>query len=432
MLKNISLLALAILFSVTVNAQQYLNQVIVLNEGHYNYTLQQIEQPVTVGLYNPLTNVYTCFDTIEGARFATDVQVDDATIYVAADNNLLKYDLNTHALISTQAIAGIRKLALWNNKILLTRGVYLTSFNSYFQVYNKSDLSFVYELDTLSGPQFSSDGIVVKDNIAYIAINNGLVWGGAVGIVGRVDLNTQNYLSEIPLGADGINPENIMVSNNKIYTLNNKDYTSASISSVDIASTGVVTTNLNNAGGCQGSVLLTTKVIYQTYNEKFLGRFDVNAQAISDSLFINKTVYALGSDVLNNKIYASETDFTSFGLVLIYSSNGNLLNAFVAGVTPGKFAFDYQGAVGVNEINTSSQLLVFPNPAFNELTIAATNTIGNCTVTLTSIDGKILYSENVSRKNFVQHIDISEFAYGTYLLAVKSDKNIETRKIVKF
>ena len=404
----------------------------MLNEGHYNYTLQQIEQPVTVGAYNPQTNVYTSFDTIAGARFASDVQVDDANIYVAADNTLLKYDLNTHALISSQPVAGIRKLALWNDKVLLTRGELGTNYQAYFQVYNKSDLSFAYQLDTLSGPQFSSDGIVVKDNIAYIAINNGFVWGGAVGIVGRVDLTNQTYLTEIPLGADGINPENIMVSNNKVYTLNNKDYSNASISSVDISNSNVITTNLNNAGGCQGSVLLTTKVIYQTYSENFLGRFDVNAQAVSDSLFINKTVYALGSDVLNNKIYASETDFTSFGLVLIYSATGNLLNAFVAGVTPGKFAFDYRGAVGVSEINSASQLLVFPNPVVDELTVASTNSSENSIITLTSVAGKILYSENVNGKNFVQHIDISEFASGTYLLTVRSENNVSVKKIIKY
>ena len=427
-----AILSALVFCTVNAFAQQSLHQVIVLNEGRYNYILQQIDKPVTIGTYNPQTNVYSVFDTIDNARFASDVVVDDANIYVSADNTLLKYDLNTHQLISTQTVNGIRKLALWNDKILLTRGEYQTTYDSYFQVYNKADLSFVYQLDTLNGPHYASDGIVVKDNTAYIAINNGFVWGGAVGIVGRVDLSNQNYLAEISLGVDGINPENILIDNNKIYTVNNRDYSYASISSVDISNASVITTNLNNAGGCQGSALINSRIAYQTYNENFIGRFDVTTQNISDSLFINRSVYAMATDVVNEQLYASETDFSSYGLVLIYSSNGNLMNAFVAGVTPGKFAFDYRSATGMSNAIVLSQLMVFPNPATSQLTIAGTCTEKNSSIVITSIDGRIMYEEVVNENNFVRHIDIAAFASGTYLLSIKSEHNSSVQKVVKY
>ena len=412
-------------------AQSFLNQVIVLNEGHYDYVTQQITKPVTVGYYIPQTNTYTTFDTIENARFATDVSVDDQFIYVSADAQLLKYDLNTHALILSQNIPGIRKIAVWHNKILVTRGEYGLSYNSYFQAYNKSDLSFEFELDTLSGPHYSTDGIIVKDDICYLAINNGFVWGNAVGIVGRVDLSSNNYLTEIPLGADGINPENIMLSGNKLYTLNNKDYTNASISSIDLSNTNVITTNLNNAGGCQGSALVSDHIAYQTYNENFIGRFDITSQNISDSLFINHTIYAMGSDTVNNHIYTSETDFTSYGLVLIYDNNGGLLNAFVAGVTPGKFAFDYRSMSSAGAINEQPSMLVYPNPATDMLTVASTNQNANSILTLTSMDGRIVFQSVFENKNFVEHIDLSKMCAGSYLLSLKSNDEISIQKIIK-
>ena len=274
--------------------------------------------------------------------------------------------------------------------------------------------------------------IVIKDNIAYIAINNGFVWGGAVGIVGQVDLLNQNYLPEISLGADGINPENILIDNNKIYTVNNRDYSFASISSIDISNLNVVTTNLNNAGGCQGSAFINSKIAYQTYSENFIGQFDVNAQSISDSLFINRSIYAMEADLLNQRLYASETDFSSYGLVLIYSTNGSLLNAFVAGVTPGKFAFDYRNASGINKATSDFQFLVFPNPARNELTVACTDSDENSSFTLTSIDGKILFRNTISGKNFVQHIDISKYESGTYLLTLQSRNKTLVQKVVKY
>src|SRR5436853_663798 len=74
----------------------YVNRVIVLNEGHYDYVNQVQLIPVTVGAYNPVTHSYTTFDTIPNARFATHVIVDGSGIYVAADNQLIRYDIDTY------------------------------------------------------------------------------------------------------------------------------------------------------------------------------------------------------------------------------------------------------------------------------------------------------------------------------------------------
>ena len=39
-----------------VMAQNVVNQVLILNEGRYDYTLGEIETPVTIGSYDPVTN----------------------------------------------------------------------------------------------------------------------------------------------------------------------------------------------------------------------------------------------------------------------------------------------------------------------------------------------------------------------------------------
>ena len=92
-----------------VSSSDYVYQVFVLNEGYFDYSSNQIIEPVTVGVYNPLNNTYTTIDTIENARFASDLVVSGDYFYVAADNQLLKYDKNTYNVISTQNINGIRK-----------------------------------------------------------------------------------------------------------------------------------------------------------------------------------------------------------------------------------------------------------------------------------------------------------------------------------
>ena len=56
----------------SLSAQNYVHQVLILNEGYFDYQTNQIMEPVTIGSYNPNTQTYTTIDTINGARFASD------------------------------------------------------------------------------------------------------------------------------------------------------------------------------------------------------------------------------------------------------------------------------------------------------------------------------------------------------------------------
>ena len=103
-------------------AQDVVNQVLILNEGRYDYTTGQIETPVTIGTYDPISNNYSIVDTIEGARFASDMLIDGDYFYVAADTQLLKYDLNSYELLNTQAISGVRNIYIVNDNLFVTRG----------------------------------------------------------------------------------------------------------------------------------------------------------------------------------------------------------------------------------------------------------------------------------------------------------------------
>ena len=104
---------------------------LILNEGYYDYTNQQIVEPVTIGSYDPLSNLYSVVITIDSARFASDIIIDGDNIYVAADDKLLKYDLNNYNLIEQIDLIGARNLKISGDKIFVTRGEYMTTFDSY-------------------------------------------------------------------------------------------------------------------------------------------------------------------------------------------------------------------------------------------------------------------------------------------------------------
>ena len=144
MKKYLSILILTLACSFQTQAQEYVHQVIILNEGYFDYSLNQSVVPPTIGIYDPQTEVYSNLDTLSNARFASDLIVTDDFIYVAADNLLYQYDKFSSSLLQTQQVDGIRNLAVWQDKIVVSRGDYdnITyepiSFESYLHANSSS------------------------------------------------------------------------------------------------------------------------------------------------------------------------------------------------------------------------------------------------------------------------------------------------------
>ena len=193
-MKRVLLLFSAFLQALCVCSQDYLHQVLVLNEGYFDYTTQQMIEPVTIGSYNPDTDLYTEVVVIDSVRFASDIIIDDGSFYVAADNKVLKYDLDTYNLLEETTILGIRNIAIHDGKLFVSRGDYDSNtfssvlFNSYLQVYDKYTLDFIQDFDTIIGPKWSTQDIIIEGDYLYIAINNGFEFGNEQGFIGILDL----------------------------------------------------------------------------------------------------------------------------------------------------------------------------------------------------------------------------------------------------
>lgn len=339
---------LFILFSNFTFSQNYVHQVLILNEGYFDYSLNQSVVPPTLGSYDPLTQIYTTIDTLNGKRFASDIIVNDNHVFVAADNTLYKYDKFNMSIYDTVNVDGIRNIAIWNDKIIVTRGDLDNTtfapilFNSYLQIFNLSDLSFYTEFDTINGPKWSTQNMIVTNNKLYVAINNAFEWGNEKGLVGVIDMNNMSYINEIDLGPDGKNPDNLMFDGSNIYSVNNKDWTGASISNISLSSSTSTTTNISSIStGCGTSALKDDKILYQISMDNDLFAWDTQSNDSSGiSLGYSTNFYDLSHDQINNLLYTSETDFFSFGTIHIYNNNNNLINSFSCGISPGNIVFD--------------------------------------------------------------------------------------------
>jgi hypothetical protein len=396
-----------LLISAFAFSQNYLHKVLVLNEGYFDYQTNQIIDPVTIGSYDPSTQIYSVVSTLNGMRFGSDLIIDGNFYYVAADSKIYKMDLNTHQELASVVCPGVRNLGVYQNKLVATRGEYLTTYDSYLHIYDATTLSLIQAIDTISGPKWASQNIVVDGSIAYIAINNGYEWGNEKGLIGKLNLNNLSYGNEEDLGPDGKNPDNLMKSGDFLYTVNNKDWSNASVSKVALNGSSNTTVNLQSvATGCGSSALRDDKLVYQISMETTLNEFDINLMNLSGPISGHSiNYYELAQEPVSGQLYTSETDFFSFGKIHIFDDNNTELSNFNVGISPGTIVFDVRPSVGL--IEQENSLSIFPNPTNENLYLSG---FSSEKTRILDLSGKEVLS------TFEKTVNVSNLKNGAYLL----------------
>lgn len=360
-LRIILFAAVATLLSVTAWSQDYLHQVIVLNEGWSNWKTGAIMDPATIGKYDPATQLYETVDVIEESGFVSDAIVHAGNLYVAAEGQLLRYDLDNFELLASSPLMGARHLAILGDLLYVTRGAADALganllLNSYLQWFDAETLMFEGELVASSeGPAFAAEGIAVVNGKLLVAINNAFDYGNEVGLVGMYDPISGEY-DEWNLGDEGINPVHLLSDENNIYTINNRDYSSTSLSSINLGEATVNTYVVAETNaGCLAAVLDDTKILYQVWGEGQVRVSDLNDLEVAQTWFSDTPdYYGMAIDPISGTLYGSVTDYVSFGLVQIRDVEGVLLSTFDCGVSPGVLVMDVRNASGVVSISSES------------------------------------------------------------------------------
>ena len=89
-------------------------------------------------------------------------------------------------------------------------------------------------------------------------------------------------------------------------------------------------------------------------------------------------------------------------------------------------------AAGIEDNDASFGLNVYPNPAENEANVSVSVENANVAISLTDLSGKVVYNNNLGTVNGTKNVTIntSNFANGIYMVAVNSNGNISTKKLV--
>jgi len=121
--------------------------------------------------------------------------------------------------------------------------------------------------------------------------------------------------------------------------------------------------------------------------------------------------------------------FPSSGNMSVSKFSGSIDNYVLTGVRYVNFA-DIGTDIEVLANNTMGILHLYPNPVVDVLTIQFVSIGSQTAVELLSIEGKVLYKEQLISTSSYQ-INVSQFRQGIYLCRVSNGTSIETIKFFK-
>lgn len=326
-----------LLLSTTPSWTQSLHAVWILNEGN-----PASGEAVSLGRFDPVFNVYETILTFPDANFGSDVIASENGIYIAAEGGVYRLDPDTHELLAEADVPSARKLAFFNGLLYVTRGD-IAPLDSYLWALDALDLEVeeVFPAVPGVGPDVPAEDMVAVGDELMIAINNGFTWGEEVGRIGR--LTQQGEYSEwnLPEGAE--NPVHLFAHGDDICIISNGAWDQTTLTRLDLVNEMVLMTSLPEVtAGCNAAALVgEDRIAFQISGETHLRQADVNTLEEEENLILSgASYYAMATDPTTGVIYASHTDWVSYGQVEMYGVDGMFLGSFDCGVSPGNLAME--------------------------------------------------------------------------------------------
>lgn len=382
-------------------AQEALHGVWVLNEGYGDALTGEVFAPVEVGRFDPLTATYEVVAEVEGAAFASDLIATPMGIYVAAQGQILRYHQDSGELLASTPFDGARRLALHEDRVYVSRGDFDQAtwepieFDAYLVWLDAASLEWEGSLSVENGPAFACEGLVAVGEEVFVAVNNGFEWGNEVGRLGRFTPSTGEYV-EFDLGEAGKNPVHLLERDGVLYTVNNGDWSTTSLSRVDAAGESVLTVPVESAAaGCNAASFVGDRLAFQV-----TGEFEVRTVGLegleSQGPWGATTTgyYALAEDPLSGQVYASETDWFSYGVVHVFEADGSTAFSFDCGVSPGVIAMDIRSSNSVGALQGGS----------NQRVVARYDVTGRVLDPKAEVNGPVIerLEDGTTRKRWLQ------------------------------
>jgi len=307
-------------------------QVIIANGGKY-----EASNPtdwVSVQSFSPVLGTNSVFDTIF-TQSVQDVVVHGKMAWVAAQDSIVAYNLDTYTRIAAVADSGLSRLCYAEGQLIVTKQYPL--MHDFVQVRNANDLSLLYSVPEVSGEAAKT---VVANGIAYVAVNSG--WMGVDGKIAVINLENQQFVEEIALGSNAIGIADLYLHDSKVISVNRTPYGSdqGSISVLDTESRLATTTLIDGVVSKGFSVSPSQNLLYFVLNNG-VASFDLTAQELVQESIIEDqgsaswiSISSGAYDESLDQFYVNITDYASFGQGKVFNSLGDSLSSFILDIAP--------------------------------------------------------------------------------------------------
>ena len=267
---------------------------------------------VRVSTWDISSGTLTTFDSIPGS-IAKHVFIWGNDAYVCTDSILLKYDLTTLQRVAEVKILGIQRIAVYLDKVIVTKGLGIEQSSSYLEVRYDANLGLTF---TVPGVTDDCRGIVVVGDTAYIA-NPGL-FVRLRGDMAVLDLPNQTLKRIASLDTMGRQIQDMYAVGNKIYSVNIQKYNNPTvgyISEYDIATMAFFHNRIPFPMSISAGIY--NDLLYAQFGN-YIGTWDINLRAFDDQTLVGGIFDALTIDSVNGVLYASQTDRVTQGKIYKY------------------------------------------------------------------------------------------------------------------
>lgn len=413
--------------SIAWGQSEKVKQVIIINGGKAEFSGPPYNDRATAGTYDPAAGTYRIFDTIH-VESVQDCIVDSGFAYVAAEDTLVKYNLEDLSRVTSQYVPGSDGLAVYKSFLLVSRG--FGAKGDFFRIYKKKDLSLV---DTFGNVDGITGDIAVGGDTAFISVTGS--FGNDTGKIAMVDLKNRAFIRDIDLDTLGAGTNDLFVKNRYLYSVNLISYFSnyGTITRydrfTDTFQTFVYDVHVTEGITLQGSSLYVVQ-------NKEIGAVNINTMEISDTTLIEKLPAAAAYDRVNRRFYLTDTDYSSYGKTFYYNKSGQLIDSFDVGISPDAMAIQYQTSTGipVNGAKAVAELEIYPNPVKDKAVVNLPGRNGSFrSFELLDLNGEVLLSQKAAQEQNKHSftVNISALPGGVYWVRVKGDDKVWTGKLIK-
>ncbi len=408
--------------SMTVaQSADYVKQVITTNSGQFEFSPPYSDY-AAIQAYKPQSGSVNVFNTIY-TQSTQCVVISARMAYVAAQDSIIKYDLNSMQRVAAIKDSGLSQLAVFNGKLIVSKQYPITSM--FVEVLDTMNLGVIAEISGISG---DCGGIMMINDTVYIAVNGG--WMGTNGKLAIINPSTWTLKTEVDFGPEAIGIFNLYRYKEKLFSINKTPYGITDTASITVynpidRSFNNVFLNHTVATGAG----INDSLLYLGL-DKGIGSFNLNKLQVQDPMIIHdpgssvfKYITSSIVDTLNDHLYVNIGDYATPGYCLVTALNGDSITSFSTGISADAIAVDYRFyPTGINTaILESKNVKVFPNPVLDNLNVALHGEHDVKNLSIADISGRVILSlsAEAGKKNPVT-ISCQNLSAGMYYIIIET------------